>query len=119
MSPSPSRVCRAACVAAVMGGVSLHAVAIARTSSPRAGLPPAAPQTCCTTSKCHRHLPCPPCCLRRCRDRRSAFPRRSERHQHRVRELDFRQHRHELVVQIPIVAVASSSSTVLLSESSC
>ncbi|KAE8963063.1 hypothetical protein PR001_g29500 [Phytophthora rubi] len=57
MSPSPPRVHRAACVAAVMNGVSLHAVTAPPTSSPRAGHPPAATQCCCTsTNPGHLHV---------------------------------------------------------------
>ncbi|KAE9058529.1 hypothetical protein PF010_g30962 [Phytophthora fragariae] len=57
MSPSPPRLDRAACVATSMGGVSLHGVASATNVESASYLPPAAPQTCRTTLKCHRRLP--------------------------------------------------------------
>ncbi|KAE8874864.1 hypothetical protein PF003_g41016 [Phytophthora fragariae] len=57
MPLSPPRLDRAACVATSMGGVSLHGVASATNIESASYLPPAAPQTCRTTSKCHRRLP--------------------------------------------------------------
>ncbi|KAE8963397.1 hypothetical protein PR001_g29382 [Phytophthora rubi] len=77
MSPSPPRAPRAACLAASMGGVSIHGVA-----SKMSPLPPVRP----------------PCCLCRHINGRSESPRRGERHQHRVRVLDIRQQHHKLVV---------------------
>ncbi|KAE8914491.1 hypothetical protein PF003_g1288 [Phytophthora fragariae] len=107
MSPSPPRVRRAACVATVMGGVSLHAVAGA-TNIESASWPSASTGTNSSYYvECHRRLPVSAVLLRRHRDGRSESPRRGERHQHRVRELDFRQHRRELVVLRRNVTVAS------------
>ncbi|KAE8914489.1 hypothetical protein PF003_g1284 [Phytophthora fragariae] len=98
MSPSPPRVRRAACVAAVLGGVSLHDVASA-TNIESACWPSASTGTNSSYYvECHRRLPVSAVLLRRHRAGRSESPRRGERHQHRVRVLAFRQHRHELVV---------------------
>ncbi|KAE8960240.1 hypothetical protein PR002_g30284, partial [Phytophthora rubi] len=76
MSPSSPRVRRAACVAKSMGERSLHGVP-PQTSGPRAGHPPAAPQTRCTASKLSPLPPVRPhSCLRRQINGRSESPRR-------------------------------------------
>ncbi|KAE9117698.1 hypothetical protein PF010_g8511 [Phytophthora fragariae] len=86
MSPSPPRAPRAACLAASMGGVSIHGVASKMSPSPPVR---------------------PPCCLRRHINGRSESPRRGNRHQHRVRELAVRQQHHKLVVLHRNVTIAT------------
>ncbi|KAE9263094.1 hypothetical protein PF008_g32448 [Phytophthora fragariae] len=99
MSPSPPRVRRTACVAAAMGGVRLHGVASAMNIADASWT---TSSSSANSSSYIKMSPSPPVrphrCLRRQIDGRSESPRRGERHQHRVRVLAFRQHRHELVV---------------------
>ncbi|KAE9269338.1 hypothetical protein PF008_g30886 [Phytophthora fragariae] len=56
MSPSPPRVRRAACVAAVMGGVSLHAVASATNIESACWTSASSAQTRRTDTNCRRRL---------------------------------------------------------------
>ncbi|KAE9175189.1 hypothetical protein PF002_g17455 [Phytophthora fragariae] len=56
MSPSPPRVRRAACVAAVMGGVSLHAVASATNIESASWTSTTSAQTRRTDTNCRRRL---------------------------------------------------------------
>ncbi|KAE8961156.1 hypothetical protein PF011_g29852, partial [Phytophthora fragariae] len=102
MSPSPPRVRRAACVAAAIGGVRLHGVASA-TNIESAGWTFGSTGT--NSSYYVEMSPSPP--VSAVLLARSASPRRGQRHQHRVRVLDFRQQHHKLVVLHRNVTVTS------------
>ncbi|KAE8980098.1 hypothetical protein PR002_g24230, partial [Phytophthora rubi] len=99
MSPSPPRARRAACVAAVMGGVRLYGVASAMNIADASWT---TTSSSANSSSYIKMSPSPPVrahsCLRRQIDGRSESPRRGERHQHRVRELAVHQQHHKLVV---------------------
>ncbi|KAE8961148.1 hypothetical protein PR002_g29994 [Phytophthora rubi] len=57
MSPSPPRVRRAACVAAVMGGVRLHAVASATNIESASWTSASSTTNLLYYVECHRRLP--------------------------------------------------------------